>query len=111
MLRERRLRALQEMHVLRRERAALVVDQHAVDRLGVALGKLQLFRRVEILVLRDADDQRIAARHRGLDLERLVARREDQIARRLVPRSGRLLSERAYAIERDALIEEARGQR
>ena len=60
---ERRLRPFQEVDVLGRERSAFAIDQHAVHRLGIALRKLQLLRGVEILILRDADNDGVTARH------------------------------------------------
>ena len=65
--------ALQELHVLGRERAAFVIDQDAIHRLGVALRKPQLLRFVEVLIPRNADDQRVAARHAFAHRDGLVA--------------------------------------
>ena len=50
------------MNVFGAEIAAFRADQDGIDRIGVAFGKFQLRLGRQILVVRDADDQRIAAR-------------------------------------------------
>ena len=77
---QRRSCAREQPHVLGRKRPALVADEHAVHRLGVALREQQLPRLVEVAVLAHADDEGIAARHRGELDGPSIRGLEDQVA-------------------------------
>ena len=79
---ERRVSALQKVNILRRKRAAFVIDEDAIHRLGVTLWKLELLRGVKVSVLRDAHDQGVTARDAVANRRRL-GRYEDQVAGRL----------------------------
>ena len=63
-IRERRLRADQPMNVFGAEIAAFWIDEDRVDRIRIALGKIELRLGGKIFIFRDADDQRVSARNR-----------------------------------------------